>query len=789
MNLTLHSRVWLAFSCLYLSLISYSQQQNYTIHFDVNQHYLNEQSKTLLEQEFQVLKYHPSAYSVQVIGHTDNVGSLAFNKKLSLQRCESAKQYLIDQGFDSSEVKIRAEAYKKPIAANQTDNGRAQNRRVELILTPQKIEVPNQSWSFDAEAGGTFLYDRSMTRIHIPKGALLYPDGSPVKGEIDLEYKEYRDVADFVFSGIPMTYQGMPFNSAGMFEIRAFQEGKELSIDQKKGISIDFVLTDTLPQLSFYEYNENNKKWRAVEALDRKSQQNDLRGKLQINNPPVRANEGGCAVGRRQPVAMNQPIIDVVDELDKACPADIILHNYFPKADTLEIFQKALELGIHLTSLEKLNIPRYQRNYYLNFNERWKNKEYAGTKFVGENHRLVSGNKAYYNIKISKDKKLSKGRLSINIEDLSGENPELAVLAEHKWYMMHRTRRKQKYLPAALSRNWSDVELKANGTRLSLKLKGYGYHQNLNIYPILKRKQLKNQRSIIQKIAQNTKKQRLEQATKFNKIVADSQQLYFQYLAIDQLLKTEDDRCKTFNEWRTHIKENKDSMNLRYQHYLANNSISLIDSLIENVEFKYINANRLEANMDPINANWQQGGQFAPVPIPYNPNLSNETEAQRAQRVAKEKVRLRNLATSVVSWQGRQNLDAGHTFPPLVQKLFLDGFGVFNNDQIQILGNTQRVLASYEDQEGNPIEGKVLSMIDYTINGAMSFPPKSIAFNPKAKNAFLLFATNGKKYILKADDLKKQLKPDMTSCTFVMEDVSSSIKTPNDLKKELGLNL
>jgi hypothetical protein len=117
----------------------------------------------------------------------------------------------------------------------------------------------------------------------------------------------------------------------------------------------------------------------------------------------------------------------------------------------------------------------------------------------------------------------------------------------------------------------------------------------------------------------------------------------------------------------------------------------------------------------------------------------------------------------------------------------LNGFGLFNNDQIMLLGTSKRILAYYEDEQGEAIDGKVLSMVDYNINGAMSFPPQIISFNPNAKNALLLFATNGKKYLLRAEAFKAAVQEEATSYTFVMEDVTQKVRTAKALKKELGL--
>lgn len=76
----------------------------------------------------------PSVTSVKVIGHTDSVGSDAYNQGLSERRAASVAQYLIGQGLSPSKVTSQGKGESEPVADNDTDPGRAQNRRVELHL-------------------------------------------------------------------------------------------------------------------------------------------------------------------------------------------------------------------------------------------------------------------------------------------------------------------------------------------------------------------------------------------------------------------------------------------------------------------------------------------------------------------------------------------------------------------------------------------------------------------------------------------------------------------------------
>ena len=73
--------------------------------------------------------------AITVTGHTDNVGSDAANQKLSLRRANAVKQYLATHGIDGAKIKTTGRGKTSPVADNKTAQGRARNRRVEVVIT------------------------------------------------------------------------------------------------------------------------------------------------------------------------------------------------------------------------------------------------------------------------------------------------------------------------------------------------------------------------------------------------------------------------------------------------------------------------------------------------------------------------------------------------------------------------------------------------------------------------------------------------------------------------------
>ncbi|MBC2837040.1 OmpA family protein [Paragemmobacter straminiformis] len=83
------------------------------------------------------LQRYPNS-QIQIVGHTDNTGSAAYNQDLSQRRAVSVAQVLRESGVPNARITAFGRGEDQPIASNLTEQGRAQNRRVEIIIRPYK---------------------------------------------------------------------------------------------------------------------------------------------------------------------------------------------------------------------------------------------------------------------------------------------------------------------------------------------------------------------------------------------------------------------------------------------------------------------------------------------------------------------------------------------------------------------------------------------------------------------------------------------------------------------------
>ncbi|MCX7822635.1 MAG: FlgO family outer membrane protein [Syntrophobacterales bacterium] len=139
------------------------------IHFATNSAAISPKSHRQLEEIARALNEPVLASSkILIEGHTDNVGSDAYNLELSSKRAESVKSYLVEKfGIEANRLETRGVGSSRPVASNDTSWGRAQNRRVELV----NLGSISQEISREASRGQVALTTNEKT-VEPPKESI-----------------------------------------------------------------------------------------------------------------------------------------------------------------------------------------------------------------------------------------------------------------------------------------------------------------------------------------------------------------------------------------------------------------------------------------------------------------------------------------------------------------------------------------------------------------------------------------------------------------------------------------
>lgn len=106
-----------------------------TIQFEFSSSRISADSHGVLDELADAITKHPEIKKLRIEGHTDNQGDAPHNLKLSKKRAAAVLKYLVEKGVDRFRLDAEGFGQTKPIAKNETEEGRAQNRRVAFVIT------------------------------------------------------------------------------------------------------------------------------------------------------------------------------------------------------------------------------------------------------------------------------------------------------------------------------------------------------------------------------------------------------------------------------------------------------------------------------------------------------------------------------------------------------------------------------------------------------------------------------------------------------------------------------
>lgn len=191
-------------------------------------------------------------YKIVLEGHTDNIGTLAYNQKLSQARVNEIKSILVDHKIEPNRIIVLASGASKPIADNNSLEGRAKNRRVEILLTTHILDkevvlektkqLNDKLLSLISKRGVTHrinpkieqtIVAKQGTKIKVPAHAFDVPEGAKVLLKVTEVYRK----SDMILQNLATVSNGHALETGGMIKIEAFADGTPIQL--KEGMALD----------------------------------------------------------------------------------------------------------------------------------------------------------------------------------------------------------------------------------------------------------------------------------------------------------------------------------------------------------------------------------------------------------------------------------------------------------------------------------------------------------------------------------------------------------------------
>lgn len=146
----------------------------------------------------------------------------------------------------------------------QTNTQNSKSKKAFIAPPISKLNVPYQKFKLKNDQGAT-LVTQSNSKIKIPKNAFIDKKGETIIGDVEIQFREFHDQADIIASGIPMKYDsaGIPshLESAGMIDIKGFQNNEPIFINPKKEITVELQSTQSADKFNMYALDTVAQNW------------------------------------------------------------------------------------------------------------------------------------------------------------------------------------------------------------------------------------------------------------------------------------------------------------------------------------------------------------------------------------------------------------------------------------------------------------------------------------------------------------------------------------------------
>lgn len=675
------------------------------------------------------------AYRAVLIGHTDQQGSLSYNQDLSERRAQTVKTFLVDNGFVPDQVEYSGKAFLDLMDDQETEAAYAKNRRVSVIFEKDYRNVPSNYYYLNAQQSTSIKDARSGTEIDIPADAFTTEGGEPYAGEFVLMYREFRDFADFMATDLPMNFDGGErghyyFNSTGMFEMRAFTtNGGELKLRSGKSIDLAFNQSQVEAGSQVWQFNDEKNRWQ--------------NGEDQVT-----------FTGETEKITVPVDTIDrLLDSLYLGVVAETAIQSDAFLGQLNKAYQRIPEIISSTGAYSNGYSPLLDGN---SFRTRFRGRNvralYAGTHYVGHlDSAEVYDNPLFYNIAVHELEETSTAFL-VQLEDLSGENPEWGALAGASWKIRKKDLKRKKLDKEKLLSKYADVRVTHQKRMRHFRL------------------QLKAGDKVISLPATLTKldgqqANRKERGIAFNQYRKD---LRVRRKAFDQELKQQ---AEELNYYLTALKLllptdlGLNSMELSFMEIATSN---------HKIHWKESRMKRFyndSAGRDPIRIG---GRSFLVGQADYlEKNYLNRS-------ISKDQwIKLLKGFDPRISYDEVTYVTTYKELGNPVPRFKISTLGVFNFDVLKHFKEEQELMARFQDEAGQGIDYARVEVINHRLNGLLRYKTGKIHLDLKSPSTLVVYAKDGRVFYLKAEELMKLNLQHKDAYAFTVKDLGDYRAKPS----------
>lgn len=686
-----------------LLVFAFAQAQDFkkeTVHFETDKAELRKTEKQRID-DFLTTLGNLDKVRFGVYGHTDSRGSIEYNLDLSDRRTESVMDYLMFKGVAANDIISDYFGEIKPVAENDNNNGMANNRRVEIraFIIPQE-EMISQAPTKDnpygfkehklvkpilpklAKEREVFTVDANQpivlkiasgTRVRIPANSLVDARGNVIQGKVNISYREYHEPMDVLLSGIPMTFDsagtGHQFQTAGMFELQAVKNGREIFMKEGESIKVDLQSMDNESDYNLYALDESQG-WQNINTAPA--------------NPPI------PWTGNNYPSKAYEYYMNFSN----------VGHAYLEKIDQCQ-FNELFDDEAYYYTHKMDEVSDFKATYL----------------FASGRRKSRVGRYGLLKVRtVRRERGDPKGLVRFTIQQLTTRytHPELKSFRDQVWILEESMDRVAFRRAFSYKKRYNDVRVNIsdNGDYVVLNLKGDDGYTQFKVKPWIAG--IEDPDRLMESFQ--------DQYERYEKQLAKREKKYNRY------------RNRQNKEWLEEYEKSRTAFNKQ------------VEKLKTDKE-KAMSYNE-----------W----------IAYNEDLME---------------------------QYRQNADlvAASSFT-LTRSLSLEGFGIYNCDQIYRLKQPVNVVAKYQvPDEKKPVQWDIAYVIDANLRGVLTYykggyastPAGMVTLDPKTVQAMVVVDDEGKLSYIKKDDLDYAFE-DGKAYNFPVTQVDE-VTSVGQLKELLGL--